>query len=190
MNTKSFFLVISFFLISITYSQTSLKFNAATALLGIPNIGFETTLSKKFTFQFDATASFWKSVNNAPIQFLLIIPEFRYYTKEAGKGFFVGAHIGGGAFKIQKWTYRNTDLYEEGYTVLYGVTLGYQFIVSPKFNLEVFAGGGSSQGFYKGYYISTNERYDFAKDYNKSGEIIPYRGGLMLVYKLGSKNER
>jgi hypothetical protein len=31
-------------------------------------------------------------------------------------------------------------------------------------------GGGFSQGFYKGYYISSGERYDVAKDYNKSVE--------------------
>ena len=38
--------------------------------------------------------------------------------------------------------------------------------------------------YYKGYLLSTGERYDLAKEYNKSGELIPYRGGLMLVYKL------
>ena len=184
MNVKNLFTAVFYFLVCTSYSQTSIKFNAATALVGVPNIGFETNLSKKFTFQFDATASFWKSVNNAPMKFFILIPEVRYYTKEAGKGFFVGAHIGGASYEFQKWNYINSDNYQKGYSILYGITLGYQFIVSPKLNLEIFAGGGYNQGYYKGYLLSTGERYDIAKDYNKSGELIPYRGGLMLVYKL------
>lgn len=184
MNAKSLFLVASFFLISVMYSQTSLKFNTVTALVGVPNIGLETNLSKKFTFQVDATASLWKSINNAPFKLFILIPEVRYYPKEATKGFFVGTHIGGASYEFQKWNYINTNYYQKGYSVLYGVTLGYQFEVSPKLNLEIFAGGGYNQGFYKGYFVSTGERYDLAKDYNKSGELIPYRAGLMLVYKL------
>jgi hypothetical protein len=182
---NKFSLLIFFLLINqLSWSQTNLKFNMATALIGVPNVGFETKIADKMTFQLDAQASFWKSVNGAPMQFFMIFPEVRYYPKQAAKGFFVGAHIGGGAFKLQKWNYKNTDLYQQGYNIMYGVTLGYQFNISSKFNLEIFAGGGNQQGYYKGYYISTGERYDLAKKYNKSGEIIPYRGGLMLVYKL------
>jgi hypothetical protein len=184
MNVKSLFLVASLFLVSVSYSQTSLKLNAATTLAGIPNIGLETNLSKKFTFQVDATASLWKSINSAPFKLFILIPEVRYYPKEATKGFFVGAHIGGASYEFQKWNYINTDYYQKGYSVLYGITLGYQFEVSSKLNLEVFAGGGYNQGFYKGYLLSTGERYDIAKKYNKSGELTPYRGGFMLVYKL------
>lgn len=183
MNVKSLFLIASFFIVSVSYSQTSLKLNAVTTLAGIPNIGLETNLSKKFTFQVDATASLWKSINRAPFKLFILIPEVRYYPKEATKGFFVGAHIGGASYEFQKWNYINTDYYQKGYSVLYGITLGYQFEVSSKLNLEVFAGGGFNQGYYKGYLLSTGERYDPAKDYNKSGELIPYRGGFMLVYK-------
>jgi hypothetical protein len=50
--------------------------------------------------------------------------------------------------------------------------------------LEFFLGGGSHQGFYKGYYLSTGERYDSAEGYNKSGEWIPYRGGVMVSYRI------
>ena len=48
----------------------------------------------------------------------------------------------------------------------------------------VFLGGGNSQGFYKGYYLNSNIRYEPAEKYNKSGEWIPYRGGVMISYKL------
>lgn len=164
--------------------QTNLKGNVIFALVAIPNLGVETKLGKHTSFQIDVTVSFWESINNSPQKFVLLFPEFRYYTKEFGKGFFIGTHIGGGSYKLQKYNYRSTDFYQKGYNVMYGVTIGYQFLVNKKWNLEAFIGGGSSQGYYKGYKISTDERYDLAKKYNKSGEWILYRGGLMLVYQL------
>ncbi len=65
-----------------------------------------------------------------------------------------------------------------------GVTGGYQFQLSDRLNLDIYATIGSSQGFYKGYDRSTGKRYDSAEKFNKSGEIIPYRGGIMISYKL------
>ena len=50
--------------------------------------------------------------------------------------------------------------------------------------LEVFIGGGSQQAFYKGYDAITGQRKEKAKNYNKSGEWLPYRGGIMICYKL------
>ncbi|SFZ91638.1 Protein of unknown function [Flaviramulus basaltis] len=168
-------------------SQTSIKGNALTALIGVPNFGAEFNLSKKTTFQIDAAASFW-TIDGIPYKFALVFPEFRYYPKESGRGFFVGAHIGGGKYKLQKWNHTND--YQDGYSVFYGLTTGYQFWLSDRLNLEVFLGGGSQQGYYKGYSLETGERTDIgAKKYNKSGELIPYRGGLMLVYKLNSKTK-
>jgi hypothetical protein len=50
--------------------------------------------------------------------------------------------------------------------------------------IDCFLGGGWHQGFYKGYDLTTGERYDKAKNYNKSGESLPYRGGVMVSYKI------
>lgn len=180
---KKKILTVSICLMSIfAFSQTSIKANATT-LLAVPNFGVEFNLGEKTTFQFDAMASLW-SIDGVPYKFLSVFPEFRYYTREAGAGFFVGAHIGGATFKLQKYGHARFNSYEEGYSLFYGATLGYQFIVSDRINLELFLGGGSSQAFYKGYSLETGERTDGAPNYNKSGEWIPYRGGLMLVYKL------
>ena len=163
--------------------QTSLKGNITT-LAGIPNFGLETNLGQKTTFQIDVMASFWTK-DGIPYKFAVLFPEFRYYPRESGNGFFVGAHIGGGTFKLQKWN--QVGNYEEGYTILFGVTLGYQFFLSDRLNLELFLGGGSQQANYKGYSLETGERNDGATNYNKSGEFLPYRGGVMLVYKLKNK---
>lgn len=163
---------------------TSIKGNVTT-LAGIPNFGVEFDLAKHTTFQFDVMASFW-TIDGIPYKFGVAIPEFRYYTKEAGRGFYAGAHVGGGIFQLQKW---NQNGFQEGYTILFGATIGYQFRINDRFNLELFLGGGNQQANYKGFSLITGERTDGARGYNKSGEWLPYRGGLMLVYKLKKKEK-
>ena len=52
------------FFISVgSQAQTYIKLNGATSLLGIPGIGIEVPVSKKMTFQLDATMSFWNSIS-------------------------------------------------------------------------------------------------------------------------------
>lgn len=174
------FLLFSF----LSQSQTYIKANALTTLLTIPHVGIETSIGKKSTFQFDVIASFWKSINGHPSQFYIFTPEYRYHFKEKFNGFYFGAHIGATVFRFQKWNYYNTNAYQEGVGYMGGVTVGYQKKLNKRFLLDFFIGGGSHQGFYKGYLIETGERYEPAKDYNKSGEWLPYRGGIMVSYKL------
>lgn len=178
-------LVIAILLFSIhSQSQTYVKVNALTALVAVPNIGIETSIGKKSTFQFDILVSPWKSINGLPYEFLTITPEYRYFFKEKYNGFYAGAHIGGSLYKVSKGIHAKLNQYENGFGYMLGATIGYQKKINNKFMLDFFLGGGSHQGFYKGYYVGTNERYDKAKDYNKSGEWLPYRGGVMISYKL------
>jgi hypothetical protein len=168
-----------------TSAQTKIKGNLATPLVLIPNFGIETRLYNHVSYQFDAQASFWEKFQGGPLKFLMIFNEIRLYSKPDNTGFFIGGHIGGSKYNIKKWNYYDLDKRQEGYNMMYGGTIGYQFKFKNRFNLEFFLGGGSSQGYYKGYYISTGERYDtYVKNFNKSGEWLPYRGGLMLVYQL------
>lgn len=177
--------IFAFLIISIhSHSQTYVKANALSTMLTIPNIGIETSIGKKSTFQFDITASFWKSIQGKPAEFYIFIPEYRYHFHEKHNGFYVGGHIGATIFNFQKWNYLNSTMYEKGFGYLLGATIGYQTKINDKFMLDCFLGGGSNQGFYKGYYIGTDNRYEQAKDYNKSGEWIPYRGGVMVSYRI------
>lgn len=181
---KKFLLLLFLILSSVSQSQTFIKGNVLTTLLTIPNIGIETSIGKKSTFQFDVTASFWKSVNGKPRELYIFIPEYRYHFQEKDKGFYIGGHIGATVFNFQKWNYINTDKFEEGFGYVVGATIGYKARLNSKWSLDCFLGGGSHQGYYKGYYIGTRNRYETATNYNKSGEWLPYRGGFMLCYKL------
>ncbi|WP_166925240.1 DUF3575 domain-containing protein [Flavobacterium poyangense] len=167
-------------------SQTYLKFNGATAFIGVPNVGIETGIGEKVTFSVDVMASFWESFNgHHPMKFVTLTPEVRYHFKEKYNGFYVGGHIGPDIYEIQKWNYWNSNLYEKGFGYRMGATIGYNIKIKDKFLLDVFVGGGWHQGFYRGYYNDgTPGRYEKAPNWNKSGEWLPYRGGVMLSYKL------
>jgi hypothetical protein len=154
-------LIFNFFLISVcSQSQTFIKANAITTLILVPNVGIETSIGKKSTFQFDALASFWSSIEGVPREFYTFTPEYRYHFHEKYNGFYVGGHIGGSIFKIQKWSngYIDSDYYEKGFGYFIGATVGYQKKINYRLMLDFFLGGGSHQGFYKGYYLSTGER--------------------------------
>jgi hypothetical protein len=72
-------------------SQTYVKVNALTTLLTIPNVGIETSIGKKSTFQLDILGSPWKSINGKPQQFYVVIPEYRYHFNENTMAFMLGS---------------------------------------------------------------------------------------------------
>ena len=184
------------------HAQTEVKFNMATAALLIPNVGIEIPISNHSSVQLDVLGSFWDSFNGDPLQIIQVFPEYRYYLKPERSGLFVGGHVGFGMFTMQKPGYlvlydkytvgspynkKQADgSYESGRVTFYGLTLGYKHWLNDRWGLELFVGGGLSQSNYKGY--SRLERIDVGeenyRDFNGSGEVLLYRGGLMLVYKL------
>lgn len=178
-----------------------IKGNALFIPIGIVNIGLEHQITDKITVQGDVFISPWKSFDGHELQYYSVSIEGRYYFKEAFNGWFLGANIGASSFVLQKWNYWNddpypskneenviykhSDLYQKGYSFLAGITAGYQFKLSNNWRMELYGTIGTSQDVYKGYDRVSGKRYDENPDgYNKSGEIIPYRGGVMISYRL------
>jgi len=192
-------------LLSITLnSQTELKFNLASAPFLVPNIGIEVQISERFGYQLDTSASFYNNIEGSPFHMTQIFNEFRFYPKNKNnkRSFFVGAHVGYGMYNLRlpRWIanisgseYKEEGSYQYGRNAYYGITIGKKIpLKNDKFNLEVFIGGGSSQSNYK-YYNKEEQRIfaitNYKRKFNKSGEELPYRGGLMLTYKLGKWKE-
>ncbi len=181
--------IFSLFLSSILKAQDTqnnmyVKANASLLPLAIVNVGIEKQFSEHFTAQADFIISPWKSFMGNKMLFGMLHLEGRYYFKKAFTGFYIGANIGGGTFRLTKWNYTHTTNYQKGFNYMLGAVVGYQIPLNDKVGLDIFLGGGNSQGFYKGYNSETGERYDSAVNYNKSGEWIPYRGGVMITYKI------
>ncbi len=183
---KKLFVFIFLLISIISQSQTYIKGNAVTALVLVPNFGIETSIEKKFTFQADIMASFWESFNgHHPMKFYSLITEVRYHFHEKYNGFYFGGHAGADLYKLQKWINFNTPLYEEGFGYKFGATLGYEKKINDRFMLDFFVGGGWHQGYYHGKYNDGRPgRYDNAENWNISGDWLPYRGGIMISYRL------
>lgn len=204
MRIKIAFLIIIFQTLFIK-AQTEIKANTLFLPVGIINLASEQSLNKHFTVQEEIFISPWKSVSGRHLQVYMATLEGRYYFTESMKKWYVGAYFSFANFNLQKWNYWNesvvtdengqpeylpdgslriTGRYQKGYSLIFGISGGYHFTINEKLGLDIFAGIGSSQGLYKGYYKDNNQRYDKPQGWNKSGEVIPTRGGLMLTYKL------
>jgi hypothetical protein len=163
-------------------AQTTIKVNAVPLALGMPHFGVETRLGGKLTAQLDVAASFWQSFGGPPFEVLMVVPEIRHYFRESMRGPYIGVHVGAAAFRLQKWNYWGTSRYQEGYTVLAGVTLGVAQRITEQWTLDWFVGGGNQQARYRGldWALGGAEYVGL----NRSGEWLPYRGGVMLSYAL------
>lgn len=188
------------------FSQTEIKLNLATAPLLLPNVGIEIPLADRKAVQLDVLGSFWDEMpllDDAPLHITQTFLEYRWYQKPNREQWFIGPHIGFGMFTLQKPKslilfdyYEETkgssgsiddDEYQSGRVAFYGVTLGYKKGLSTSWALEAFIGAGLSQSWYKGY--KGLERVDHLgeseiRPFNGSGEVLMYRGGVMLVYKI------
>ena len=169
-----------------THKAVYVKGNALLLPALVVNTGFEFQLSNKYTIEIDGLISPWKSVNGNHAQVYMGHLEGRYYFNEAFHKLYVGANAGFGLFDLTKWNYIGSSRFQRGFNIMAGVTVGYQFHWKEKWNIDVFVGGGTSQAFYHGYEnVPPNWiRYDDAQKWNKSGELIPYRGGIMISYKI------
>lgn len=185
---------------SATSKKIYVKANALFLPIGILNAGVEYQLKDKVTLQADVFISPWKSFAEKYLQVYMIGFEARYYFKEAFKHWYVGANISGARFIMQKYNYwsdglyqytpespiyKASDLYQNGYAIMIGGNVGYQFQLSDRWNMDLYFGAGSIQSFYRGYHKELGIRYDNdGRKWNKSGEFLPYRGGVMISYKL------
>jgi len=186
-------------------NDTYIKANALFLPLGMLNVGVEHGFTEHITGQADLFVSPWKSFGGKHAQVYMLGFNGRYYFKEAFKGFYLGADFSLAGFNIQKWgywndnfyvhkngevtPYINSNLYQRGYSFMIGGITGYQFTLGERWNLDLYLGLGTMQSFYKGYDKLSGDRYDtegdsMGRETNRSGELLPYKGGLMISYKL------
>lgn len=168
-------------------AQTYVKVNAFTLPALLLNVGIEKKLTEKTTLQGDLLVSPWNSVFENRMLFALSTIEYRYYFKESFKNWYLGVNTGGAIYRMQKFNHLNTGIHQEGYSIFLGGTLGYVVKINDKINLDLYLGGGNAQSFYRGYF---NANPDVRADkeegasINRSGEWVPYKGGIMISYKL------
>lgn len=186
-------------------NDTYIKANALFLPVGMLNIGVEYGFTEHITGQTDVFISPWESFAGKHAQVYMLGFDGRYYFSKAFEKFYIGGNISGGLYNIQKWGYWNdnfythkngevtpyisSNLYQKGFTFVFGAVGGYQFKWNEKWNIDLYIGVGTMQSFYKGYDKLSGDRYDYGGDSmgrerNRSGELLPYKGGVMISYKL------
>ena len=191
-------------------AQTEAKVNLATLPFLIPNFGLEVPVTERQSFQLDVLGSFWDEqslLDDTPFHVNQVFLEYRCYRKENTQNWFIGPHVGFGMFTLQKpgfaviydyWDEKEgaekrfdipDDEYQSGRVAFYGLTVGYKKRLEKGFSIELFIGAGLAQSRYKGYkglrrVDLDNPDETVYRPFNGSGEVVAYRGGLMLTYKI------
>lgn len=142
---RIFFSIFFLLLFKTAYSQDfSLKTNALYWAAATPNIGLEVAVSNKVTLDVGGAYNPWTYSDDRKMRFWLVQPEARYWLCEKFEGHFLGVHLHGaqyfGGF---------TDKRYDGYLAGGGVTYGYDWILSPHWNLEAAIGAGYARLWYK-----------------------------------------
>ena len=217
-NSFTAFIYLAFQLYTMTngHAQTEAKVNLATLPLLIPNVGLEVPLGEKQSFQIDVLGSFWDEqplLDDTPFHVNQAFLEYRCYQQSDTQSWFIGPHIGFGMFTLQKpefaiiydyWAEKEgaekrldipDDEYQSGRVAFYGLTVGYKKRLKKDLALEFFIGAGLTQSWYKGYKGLRRVDLDDPKEtvyrpFNGSGEVVAYRGGVMLTYKIPNFNNQ
>ena len=141
------FLCCFLFLACIANAQNiAVKTNALYWATLSPNVGLEIKLDRQFTTDLQAVYNPWEFKNGKTMKFWLAQPELRYWFCEAFEGHFVGVHLHGAQFYAV-----SKDKVYDGYLAGGGFTYGYNWILSPHWNLEALIGVGYARLWYKEY---------------------------------------
>lgn len=128
-----------------TFAQNvDVKTNALYWFATTPNLGVEVALSNKVTLDISGAYNPWTFRNDKKMHFWLIQPEARYWLCEKFEGHFIGIHAHAaqyfGGFSEKRY---------DGYLAGGGFTYGYNWILSPHWNLEAAIGVGYARLWYK-----------------------------------------
>lgn len=145
-NCRTFYLLILFFLIgqNLRAQEVAVKTNALYWLTTTINAGVEFSLNNQLTLDLDAAYNPWTVKGDKKMHFWLAQPEMKYWLCEKFEGHFIGVHAHGaqyyGGFKDKRY---------DGYLAGGGVSYGYDWILSPHWNLEAEIGVGYAYLWYK-----------------------------------------
>ncbi len=108
-----------------------------------PNIGMEVAFNQKWTLDISGGYNPWTFKDDKKMRFWLVQPELRYWLCEKFEGHFLGVHLHGaqyfGGFRENRY---------DGYLAGGGFTYGYDWILSPHWNLEAAVGVGYARLWY------------------------------------------
>ncbi|MCD8172044.1 MAG: DUF3575 domain-containing protein [Alistipes sp.] len=178
---------------TITAQQVGIKSNALYWATSTPNLGVEIATGLKTTINISGAYNPWtfgSAEDNKKIRHWAVTGQLRFWPYERWDGHFLGVHAlfasynAGGVDIPLVGLSKLKDSRYEGYATGVGFSYGYQWYLSPHWNLELTAG--------LGYVYYNYERYEC----RKCGAFIerahkhwlgPTNLGLSLIYLIKSK---
>lgn len=170
---------------SVSAQKAALKTNLLYGATATPNLQLELGLSKKSTLELGAGMNWFEFSDNKKFKHILVQPEYRYWFCETFNGSFIGLHAHGAQFNVGGWdipvgrldAFKNNRY--EGYLYGAGISYGYQWVLSPRWNFEASLGGGFARIHYDKYQCATcGTKLDDGK-YNYFGVT---KAALSLIY--------
>lgn len=122
----------------------ALKTNSLCWLTTTPNLSAEVGLGHNSTFEIFGAYNPWTFTDDKKMKCWVVKPEFKLWMCDRWEGHFVGVH----AFVGQYYGGFNSRRYD-GYLAGGGISYGYDWILSPHWNLELEAGVGYARLWYK-----------------------------------------
>lgn len=158
-----------------------------------PNLAAEVALGKKLTFELQGTYNpfrFGSKDSNHKLQHWLVMPELRMWVYEKFEGHFFGIHGLFGSYNVGNinlplgiFSGWKENRYE-GYGTGAGISYGYQWYLSPHWNLEAHLGLGYAYLNYKRY--ECHRCGDLLEKTHKH-YLGPTKVGVSLIYLIKSK---
>lgn len=131
------------FSLHVSAQNAAFKTNGLLWLTASPNVGFEVAMNNKVTVDLSAAYNPWTFKDDKKMRFWLAQPEMKYWFCEKFEGHFVGVHLHAaqyfGGFKDKRY---------DGYLAGGGLSYGYDWILSPRWNLELALGVGYARLWY------------------------------------------
>lgn len=167
------FLSVGFFQKAVA-QEVAVKTNALYWMTTTLNVSAEFGLSRKVTLELAGAYNPWTFKDNKKLRFWLVQPEAKYWLCEKFEGHFVGVHAHAAQFYSTLANRRR-----DGYLAGGGFSYGYDWMLSPHFNLEAEVGIGYARLWYK-----ESDCIPCLKSYERKHKdyVGPTKAALSLIY--------
>lgn len=165
----------------------AIKTNLLQWALFTPNIAIEKRISNRWTIGLSGTFHYIKFGSADPLELLLLESELRYWTDKSFSGNFFGFNAFYGNFdtgdvRLSSGLFKNMGNHRyKGYLYGAGISYGYQWKLSNRWNLEATAGLGYAHVVYDKYRINKLRKKIKDENYNYFG---PTKVAINLIYTL------
>lgn len=171
MRYYGFIIAVIFFMIGLTSglsAQTiAIKNNVVHDATATPNLGVEVGLGKRLSLDFYGGYHPWELSQKRSFKHWIIQPELRYWLFERFDGHFAGVHAQYMEYDIYGlnniWGFEKENGYD-GDLWGVGISYGYHWYLSPRWNIEFTLGGGFNKFEYQKYLkIEENLKEDIGR---------------------------